>query len=66
MEFCGVLGEAPGSLLCYRAVGEQIRALVGPVAERETLCAAPARREAVEACRYGAGIPGSALPKDAD
>ncbi len=64
MAFCGVLGNAPGSLLCYQAAGEQIRALIGPEAERETHCAVARRKEGVEACRYGAGIPGSTQPKD--
>lgn len=64
MVFCGVLGSARGSLLCYQAVGEQIRALVGPEAKRATLCAGAPRKEGVEACRYGAGIPGSILPKE--
>ena len=64
MTFCGVLGDARGALLCYLAVGEQIRALVGPESERATLCATAARKDGAEACRYGAGIPGSTQPKD--
>ncbi len=64
MTFCGVLGDAQGSLLCYQAVGEQIRALVGPDSARATLCATAARKDGVQACRFGAGIPGSTLPKD--
>ncbi len=64
IRFCGVLGNARGSLLCYQAVGEQIRALVGPESDRASLCATAGRKEGIEACRYGAGIPGSTLPKD--
>jgi hypothetical protein len=66
MAFCGALGDAPGSVLCYHALGEQVRALIGPQVEREKLCAGGSRPEAVDACRYGAGIPGSTLPKDGD
>ena len=65
IEFCGVLGTAPGSLLCYRAVGEQIRALVGPEAGRAALCATARRKEGTEACRFGAGLPGSVMPEEA-
>ncbi len=64
IAFCGVLGNARGALLCYQAVGEQIRALVGPEADRARLCAGASRKEGVEACRYGAGIPGSIQPTD--
>ncbi|HEU5220266.1 MAG TPA: hypothetical protein VFU23_16510 [Gemmatimonadales bacterium] len=64
LAFCGVLGNVRGSLFCYQAVGEQIRALVGPEPERAALCAGITRKEALEACRYGAGIPGSTLPRD--
>jgi hypothetical protein len=64
LVFCGVLGNAPGSVLCYHAVGEQVRALVGPQAEREKLCAGASGKDGIEACRYGAGIPGSVLPKE--
>lgn len=64
IEFCGELGTARGALFCFRAVGEQIRALGGPTPERERLCAGAARPEAVEACRSGAGLPGSSLPRD--
>ena len=65
LTFCGVLGNAPGSLLCYQGAGEQIRALVGPESRRATLCAVAPRKVGEAACRYGAGIPGSSPPKDA-
>lgn len=64
IEFCEVVGTARGALFCFLAVGEQIRALGGPTPERERLCATAGRTEAVEACRYGAGLPGSQQPRD--
>jgi hypothetical protein len=64
IEFCNEVGTARGALVCHRAVGEQIRALGGPDPERERLCATAARAEAVEACRFGAGLPGSKPPRD--
>lgn len=64
IEFCREVGTAPGALLCFRAVGEQLRALGGPQPEQERLCATASRQEAVEACLYGAGLPGGKMPKD--
>jgi hypothetical protein len=57
MEFCRILGQETGWLLCYRAVGEQIASLVGPAEERATLCSTAERPEAIDACRYGAQLP---------
>jgi hypothetical protein len=64
IEFCGELGTAHGALFCFRAVGEQIRALGGPIPEQDRLCATASRAEAVEACRFGAALPGSKPPRD--
>jgi len=64
IAFCRVLGNARGSVLCYRGVGEQIRALIGPPTERAALCATASTKPGVEACRFGAAIPGSTPPKE--
>ncbi len=61
LAFCELLGETPGWVFCYRGVGEEIIALGKPNAERETLCGAALKPEGVEACRYGAALPGSKL-----
>lgn len=64
LEFCRGLGDAPGWALCYQGVGEQVNSLAGPEGEREKLCAAAGRPVRVEACRYGAVLPGTMPPKD--
>lgn len=64
MTFCRKLGDRRGWVFCYRGVGEQIIALGKPDPERNRLCAVAGRPEGVEACRYGAALPGSKLPRD--
>lgn len=64
LELCREVGTARGALVCFRAVGEQIRALGGLEPERERHCAVAGRAEAIEACRFGAGIVGSRQPRD--
>lgn len=64
IALCREVGTARGALFCFQAVGQQIRALGGPQPEQERLCATASRPEAVEACRFGAGLPGSRMPRD--
>jgi hypothetical protein len=64
IAFCRIVGTARGALLCFRAVGEQLRALGGAEPERERLCATAGGAEAVEACRFSAALPGSKPPRD--
>jgi len=56
MTFCRRLGDEPGALLCFQGLGEQIQALAAKATERERLCSTASRADAVEACRFGAGI----------
>lgn len=64
LAFCRLLGEGPGALLCYRGVGEQVALMLGAESARVAACGEAPRQEAVEACRYGARLPGSKPPRD--
>ena len=57
LAFCRLLDDAEGWEECYRAVGEQIRALTPAAAERERMCSSAPTPAALTECRLGAGIP---------
>lgn len=56
--FCRLAGAAgdPGSDRCYRALGEQVAALIWSDADRAARCAQAESRSGVLACRAGAGV----------
>jgi hypothetical protein len=56
MAFCASLGDQTGRARCYRAVGEQIKALFASEAERASQCAAATRPDGVGECRIGAEL----------
>src|SRR5574341_806544 len=54
--FCRGLGPDPGRDTCYRALGEQVGALIWSGPERALQCERAGDRETVAACRVGAGV----------
>ncbi len=56
MAFCASLGDEAGRARCYRAVGEQVKALFASESERSARCATATRPDGVDECRIGAEL----------
>ena len=65
LPYCAELAAAPDKARCYQAVGEELRFLTADAARREETCA-KAEPAGVQACRWGARVPGATAPGQTD
>jgi hypothetical protein len=61
LSFCRDITEENGKNVCYNAVGEQILVLAPEIEKRRELCSG-AEAAYLDACLYGARVPGVAVP----
>jgi hypothetical protein len=62
ITFCALVDDPDGSALCFRGVGEQVASLAASHPRRDSLCAAAEKPDAINACRFGALLPGATFP----